>query len=168
MRRVPLTNGLRVPVLIALIIWLVFLAVLGSTRAISLGVPDKAQHFVGFGVLSVLVFFAFQGTVPRRKVWVLTVGSMAAACVLSEALQGLLTTREFDGRDIGANFLGTFTFLFAAWMVDRWLIQPRFGSEAAQQYWELDAALEQFEPDVDELDVELDEILVNTPPPRDA
>ncbi|KAJ1945536.1 hypothetical protein FBU59_002280 [Linderina macrospora] len=53
-------------------------------------------------------------------------------------------------------------------MADRWLIQPRFGSAAAQQYWELDAALEQFESDVDELDVELDEILVNTPPPRDA
>ncbi|KAJ1962094.1 hypothetical protein GGI12_002849 [Dipsacomyces acuminosporus] len=173
MARLPMTNGLRAPVVAALLAWMAFLAILGFTRLIRIPVSDKALHFVGFGVMGVLVFFSFKAAIPRLKVWKVTGALMAVACVFSEVLQRLLTTREFDWRDIVANLLGTCTFLFAGWMADRWIIQPRAGSQAfgdSTGYWAIGPGHAALDADVeDELDVELDEILVDTPPPsRDA
>ncbi|KAI8321043.1 hypothetical protein GQ54DRAFT_196470 [Martensiomyces pterosporus] len=172
MARIPMTNGLRVSVVAVLFAWMLFLAILGFTQLISIPVSDKALHFVGFGIMGVLVFFSFQAAIPRRKVWKLTVLSMATACVFSEVLQRLLTSRAFDWRDIGANILGTCTFLFAGWMVDKWIIQPRAGGQNyrdSASYWVIspgDAERTSIDLEAeDELDVELDEILVNTPPP---
>ncbi|KAJ1878335.1 hypothetical protein LPJ57_003474 [Coemansia sp. RSA 486] len=177
MWRIPLMNGLRIGVVASLIAWMLFLAVLGFTRFIALPVSDKAQHFVGFGVMGVLLFFSFQPAVPRRKVWRITAPTMGAACFLSEVLQWIFTSRQFDWTDIAANYLGASTFLFAAWMVDKWIVQMRVrrrgdGSGDSPRYWmmasgghgEAETAMESFEMD-DELDVELDEILVDTPPP---
>ncbi|KAJ2503872.1 hypothetical protein GGI11_007571 [Coemansia sp. RSA 2049] len=139
--------------------------------------------------MSVLVFFSFQATVPRRKVWTLTGGAMATACLFSEVLQWMLTTRVFEWSDVVCNFLGAATFLFAAWMADRWIIQPRVaaighGGQSAHRYrdstryWALDAAAADAAADdddddgggggsprdsLDDLDVELDEILVDSP-----
>ncbi|KAJ2394609.1 hypothetical protein GGI23_004621 [Coemansia sp. RSA 2559] len=177
MWRIPLTNGLRVPMLALLAIWMVFLAILGFTRLIVVPVSDKALHFVGFGVMAVLVFFSFQATVPRRKAWALTGASMAFVCLFSEVLQWLLTTRAFEWSDIVCNFLGASMFLFAAWMADRWIIQPRIGGSGglgtqyrdSTRYWVLDSRGEESPREslgeVDDLDVELDEILVDSPPP---
>ncbi|KAJ2739912.1 hypothetical protein H4S06_006232 [Coemansia sp. BCRC 34490] len=185
MWRIPLTNGLRVPMLVLLAAWMVLLAILGFTRLIPVAASDRALHFVGFGTMSVLVFFSFQATVPRRKVWTLTGGAMATACFFSEVLQWMLTTRVFEWSDIVCNFLGAATFLFAAWMADRWIIQPRVaaighGGQSAHRYrdstryWALDAADADAAADgdngggslrdsLDDLDVELDEILVDSP-----
>ncbi|KAJ2660763.1 hypothetical protein IWW48_002746 [Coemansia sp. RSA 1200] len=178
----PLTNGLRVPILVLLAAWMVLLAILGFTRLIPVAASDKALHFIGFGTMSVLVFFSFQATVPRRKVWMLTGAAMATACFFSEVLQWMLTTRVFEWTDVVCNFLGSATFLFAAWMADRWIIQPRVATIAhdgvsahryrdSTRYWALDAAAVATSDDgggsprdsLDELDVELDEILVDSP-----
>ncbi|KAJ1827970.1 hypothetical protein LPJ56_001368 [Coemansia sp. RSA 2599] len=170
-------NGLRLGVAASLVAWMLFLAVLGFTRLIALPVSDKAQHFVGFGVMGVLLFFSFQPAVPRLKAWRITALAMCAACFLSEVLQWLFTSRLFDWTDILANYLGASTFLFAAWMVDKWILQMQVrrhggGSGDGPRYWmmapgsrgEAETAMESFEME-DELDVELDEILVDTPPP---
>ncbi|KAJ1641874.1 hypothetical protein LPJ64_006217 [Coemansia asiatica] len=170
-------NGLRLGVVASLIAWMLFLAVLGFTRLIVLPVSDKAQHFIGFGVMGVLVFFSFQPTVPRRKAWRITALTMGVVCFLSEVLQWLFTSRPFEWADIVANYLGASTFLFAAWMADKWILQMRVrrhggASGDSPRYWmmapgghtELETAMESFEME-DELDVELDEILVDTPPP---
>ncbi|KAJ2087296.1 hypothetical protein IW138_005076 [Coemansia sp. RSA 986] len=137
---------------------------------------DKALHFVGFGVMAVLVFFSFQATVPRRKAWALTGASMAVVCLFSEVLQWMLTTRAFEWSDIVCNFLGASMFLFAAWMADRWIIQPRVGSNGglgtqyrdSTRYWVLnsrgDGSPRESLGEDDDLDVELDEILVDSPP----
>ncbi|KAJ1898429.1 hypothetical protein LPJ81_004343 [Coemansia sp. IMI 209127] len=176
MWRIPLTNGLRVPMLVLLAIWMVFLAVLGFTRLIAVPASDKALHFVGFGVMAVLVFFSFQATVPRRKAWALTGACMVFVCLFSEVLQWLLTTRVFEWSDIVCNFLGASMFLFAAWMADRWIIQPHIGSSGglgtqyrdSTRYWVLNSRGEESPREslgeVDDLDVELDEILVDSPP----
>ncbi|KAJ1829309.1 hypothetical protein LPJ70_007118 [Coemansia sp. RSA 2708] len=167
MWRIPMAARLRTPVVAALGAWAVFLAVLGFTRLLALPLPDKAQHFVGFGVLAVLVFFSFQAAIPRRKVWALTAALMGAACVLSEAVQRVVTSRAFEWGDVLANVMGTGTFLFAAWMADRWIVQPRAGHSDAR-YWALGdggRASTDFEMDAD-LDLELDDILVDSPPPE--
>ncbi|KAJ2566165.1 hypothetical protein IW140_005033 [Coemansia sp. RSA 1813] len=142
----------------------------------SVPASDKALHFVGFGVMAVLVFFSFQATVPRRKAWALTGASMAVVCLFSEVLQWMLTTRAFEWSDIVCNFLGASMFLFAAWMADRWIIQPRVGSNGglgtqyrdSTRYWVLnsrgDGSPRESLGEDDDLDVELDEILVDSPP----
>ncbi|KAI7823455.1 hypothetical protein BX661DRAFT_186648 [Kickxella alabastrina] len=172
MWRLPMTNGLRPPVVFALALWMILLAILGFTRLIELPVSDKALHFVGFGTMSVLLFFAFQATIPRRKVWALTVGTMLLVSFFSEVLQRLFTGRQFDWADIVANLMGALTFLFAAWMVDRWIVQPRArnqGYRDSSRYWVMEsgarasAGSADYEIE-DEMDVELDEIFVDTPP----
>ncbi|KAJ2776903.1 hypothetical protein H4R18_005430 [Coemansia javaensis] len=141
---------LRLPVVAALAAWLALLAVLGFTRLLALPVGDKAQHFVAFGVLGALLFFSFQAAIPRRRAWAATAALTAAACLFSEALQRVLTTRPFEWADVAANFLGAATFLFAAWMADRWIVQPRAArafhggggggatATALGRYWALD------------------------------
>ncbi|KAJ2548948.1 hypothetical protein EV175_004634 [Coemansia sp. RSA 1933] len=174
MWRIPLTNGLRVPMLGLLALWMVFLAILGFTRLITVPASDKALHFIGFGIMAVLVFFSFQATVPRRKAWVLTGASMTVVCFFSEVLQWLLTTRAFEWSDIVCNFLGASMFLFTAWMADRWIIQPRIDAAAglgsqyqdSTRYWVLDGRGDDRSPREsigDDLDVELDDILVDSP-----
>ncbi|KAI9502646.1 hypothetical protein GGI26_003563 [Coemansia sp. RSA 1358] len=176
-----MTKGLRVPMLVLLLLWMVLLGVLGFTRLVAVPTSDKALHFVGFGVMSILVFFSFQAAIPRRKVWVLTSVCMGVACFFSEVMQRLLTTRTFEWSDILSNFLGTFTFLFAAWMVDKWIIQPRAGRDGgydtryqdSTQYLALNTGAARsprrsFGDGEDELDVELDEILAGTPPQLQA
>ncbi|KAJ2719043.1 hypothetical protein GGI07_005451 [Coemansia sp. Benny D115] len=170
MARILSSGALRAPVAAALVLWLLFMAVLGFTQLVRPPVSDKALHFVAFGVMGVLLVFVFRPAVPRRRVWLLAVGCTATAAVLSEALQALLTTRVFDWADVAANLLGGSTFLFAAWMVDRWIVQPRARSSAyggSARYWALGASGSWHSPGgsldgdlVDELDVELDEILV--------
>ncbi|KAJ1722532.1 hypothetical protein LPJ53_003060 [Coemansia erecta] len=175
-----LPAALRPPVVAALAAWLLFLAVLGLTHIIQVPISDKAQHFVGFGVLAVLLFFAFRPTAPRTFVWRTTGVLTTLACLLSEPLQALLTTRPFDWADIAANVMGAASFLFAAWMADRWIVQRlvarrrrRRASEA--RYWGVRAVEDAEEgygdadedglfASADELDVELDDILVDTPP----
>ncbi|KAJ1870625.1 hypothetical protein LPJ55_004515 [Coemansia sp. RSA 990] len=168
MWRVPMAARLRLRVVAGLCIWMVLLAVLGFTRLLQLPLSDKAQHFVGFGVMSVLVLFSFQAAVPRRRVWTLTAAGMGGACVFSEVLQRLLTTRPFEWGDIAANVLGAATFLFAGWMADRWIVQPRAGSAGRAQYWSLGNAEPGSRLSADfemtsELDLELDDILVDSP-----
>lgn len=157
MLRIPFTNGLRVPVLIVLALWLAVMAIMGFTRFLHPPIPVKALHFTSFGIMGVLVFFSFQPTLPRRKVWAITLGFTAIACFFSEVLQRLLTTRPFKWADIAANLLGSVMFLFAAWMVDRWIVQPKIQNanryQDSARYWALDN-------NTDELDVELDEIAV--------
>ncbi|KAJ1854850.1 hypothetical protein LPJ73_002413 [Coemansia sp. RSA 2703] len=174
-----LPTVLRPPVVAALAAWLLFLAILGLTHIIYVPISDKAQHFVGFGVLAVLLFFAFRPTAPRTLVWRTTGILTLLACLLSEPLQALLTTRPFDWADVAANLMGAASFLFAAWMADRWIVQKivarrrrRRMSEA--RYWGVSAVEEADEEgyddadglfaSIDEMDVELDDILVDTPP----
>ncbi|KAJ2781657.1 hypothetical protein GGI15_003154 [Coemansia interrupta] len=174
-----LPAALRPSVVAALAAWLLFLAVLGLTHTIHVPISDKAQHFVGFGVLAVLLFSAFRPTAPRTFVWRTTGALTLLACLLSEPLQALLTTRPFDWADVAANVLGAASFLFVAWMADRWIVQRivarrrrRRMSEA--RYWgvrTLEEAEEGYDDghdgvfaSADEMDVELDDILVDTPP----
>ncbi|KAJ2159837.1 hypothetical protein GGF46_002728 [Coemansia sp. RSA 552] len=165
MWQLPVDARLRLPVAVALTAWMGLLAVLGFTRLIALPLSNKAQHFVGFGVMAALVFFSFQPGIPRRKAWAVTGGLMGVSCFFSEVVQWILTTRQFQWGDIVANFLGALTFLFAAWMVDTWIIQPRAGGsqDGAANYWALhpgDEGRESADFEVaDDLDVELDEIL---------
>ncbi|KAJ1730474.1 hypothetical protein LPJ61_002990 [Coemansia biformis] len=174
MWRTPMATRLRLPVVAVLAAWMALLAVLGFTRLLAVPVPDKAQHFVAFGVLCVLVFFSFRPDIPRRKAWTVTGVLGASACFFSEVLQRVLTTRPFEWSDVAANFLGAGTFLFAAWMADRWIIQPRSGAEAVGggggRYWALDADA-QASVDLEaagELGLELDDILADSPTTTEA
>ncbi|KAJ2002458.1 hypothetical protein H4R26_003592 [Coemansia thaxteri] len=129
------------------------MAVQGFTRLVRLPGSDKAQHFIEFGVLSVLIFASAAATssplMPRRRV---------------EALQPLLAaSRSFQWGDVGANCSGAAVFLLAAWAVDRWAIQPRasrfYGDSA--RYWAVGPANSSAGASDDEdFDVELDEIVV--------
>ncbi|PIA14361.1 hypothetical protein COEREDRAFT_88751 [Coemansia reversa NRRL 1564] len=170
MWRVPLAARLRLPVTIALTIWMTLLALLGFTHLLRPPVSDKALHFVGFGVMGVLVFFSFQSNIPRTKAWTITGGLMAVVCFFSEVVQRILTTRPFQWSDIASNFLGALTFLFAAWMADTWIIQPRAGVSAYQdspRYWALNSGhRDQLSVDLeleDDLGLELNDILVDSP-----
>ncbi|KAJ2119958.1 hypothetical protein IW147_005472, partial [Coemansia sp. RSA 720] len=93
--------------------------------------------------------------------------AISCTCVLSEAIQRVLTTRAFEWSDVAANFLGASAFLFAAWMADTWIVQPRAGVSGTQ-YWALDdtQASADFEMDDGDFDLELDDIFVASPPPE--
>ncbi|KAJ2078898.1 hypothetical protein H4R24_004157 [Coemansia sp. RSA 988] len=169
MWRLPLAARLRLPVTVALTIWMTVMMVLGFTHLLRPPVSDKALHFVAFGVMGVLVFFSFQSHIPRIKAWTVTGGLMAVACFFSEVVQRILTTRSFQWSDIASNFLGALTFLFAAWMVDTWIIQPRADASALRDsYWTLDSGYRpQSSADIeldDDFDLELNDILVDSPP----
>ncbi|KAJ2795899.1 hypothetical protein H4R20_005718 [Coemansia guatemalensis] len=171
MWRLPLAARLRLPVTVALTAWMTVMAILGFTHLLRPPVSDKALHFVAFGVMGVLVFFSFQSHIPRAKAWTVTGGLMAVACFFSEVLQRILTTRSFQWSDIASNFLGALTFLFAAWMADTWIIQPRAGASTYQdsaRYWALDSGHRaQSSADIeleDDFDLELNDILVDSPP----
>ncbi|KAJ2766499.1 hypothetical protein IWQ57_004336 [Coemansia nantahalensis] len=172
MWRTPMAARLRLPVAAALCVWMALLSILGFTRLLAVPVPDKAQHFVGFGVFGVLTFFSFRADIPRRKAWTATCVLVGATCFFSEVLQRVLTTRPFEWGDVASNFLGAATFLFAAWMADRWILQPRLSAAAVAgggRYWSLDAD-EQASADLEaagELGLELDDILADSPPPEE-
>ncbi|KAJ2351146.1 hypothetical protein GGF43_004116 [Coemansia sp. RSA 2618] len=161
-----MASRLRLPVAAALCAWLLFLGTLGFTHLLTLPLSDKSQHFVGFGVLGVLVFFSFQATIPRRKVWTITAVIISFACLFSEVVQRVVTTRAFEWGDVAANFMGAATFLFAGWMGDRWIIQPRVGASDGSRYWSLgNGGLEEADFELEDgFDMELDDILVDSPP----
>ncbi|KAJ2859354.1 UDP-N-acetylglucosamine pyrophosphorylase [Coemansia aciculifera] len=131
----------RVVLALALCVWAGLMLVQGFTGLVRLAVSDKVQHFMEFGVLSLLVLANMR--LVSRRLW--TVATMAVACVVSELMQAWLAQgRSFQWADVAANYLGSATFLTVAWVAEKrtWTRVPDEGSD-------------------DELDVELDEIVVS-------
>ncbi|KAJ1915891.1 hypothetical protein H4219_004078 [Mycoemilia scoparia] len=66
---------------------------------------------------------------------------VGGACVLSEFVKAILTTKGFALSYILANVLGSAFFLFPSWMFDKWVVQPRFAREygiiSDARYWSL-------------------------------
>ncbi|KAJ1669902.1 hypothetical protein GGH95_000722 [Coemansia sp. RSA 1836] len=159
----------RVHFVAALCGWVALMAVQGFTGLLRLPISDKAQHFVEFGVLSVLLLANLSAFFSsRRLAWRVAVATMAVACLLSEVLQAMFAAgRTFQWGDVAANYLGAAFFLLVAWVAHEKSVGQGAEHGSWAPYWALGTtgARAPAEDSEDELDVELDEILVAPPPP---
>ncbi|PVV00197.1 hypothetical protein BB559_000044 [Furculomyces boomerangus] len=112
-------------VLLMLLIWLLFMAILGFTSWSLKIINDKFLHFICFGIMSFLLFFTFKVNKKRNLVWSFVISFMILACFFSELLQWMITTRKFEFLDILANLLGSSVFLGLAYLVDTKIVQPK-------------------------------------------
>lgn len=71
---------------------------------------DKLGHFVIFGVLALILVFAFSG----RHAMYLGAGLASAIVIIEEGLQLFAATRSFSMLDLSASLLGVVVFAVVA------------------------------------------------------
>ncbi|KAJ2881433.1 hypothetical protein IWW38_005800 [Coemansia aciculifera] len=152
----------RVYFVIALCGWAVLMAVQGFTGLVRLPINDKAEHFIEFGVLGVLLLANLcEFLSSRRLAWTAAIAAMAVACIVSEVVQAMLAKgRSFQWGDVVANYLGAAFFFFVAWMAYKRNCAGLGAGGSGAGGW---AQAPAEDSDDDELDVELDEIIVALP-----
>jgi len=80
---------------------------------------EEIAHFVEYGVLSCLIFFALSFDVKGKWVWLAAFGLTAAIGTIEEILQLWVPTRIFDPHDIVKNILAAFFGLLFTAIVQR-------------------------------------------------
>lgn len=99
-----------------LAIWLTFLLIVSLIPISTPKMPlpsDKVEHFVAYGITSILIFryLAEKGRKNRISVFSVLIASSYGALI--EVLQGLTPYRQFSFGDMAANAAGALVFCFA-------------------------------------------------------